>query len=177
MTPNSSNPVRLCPLALTLMAALSLAACSTTPAATVPPTSSGAPLPVEGFDWHLNGDDNEISLSYGMADTDDVPMDLSCQAGGQELTLLLNVEKGQPQRIQLESGGETETYRACAERSPLSDSVDLTAVAPVSDPVFKRFRQVGWLAVHLGDERRPLVATAAARPQVERFFELCGQGQ
>lgn len=176
MSPTLYTP-RLRPFALTLMAALGLAACSTTTVPTVPPAFSGAPLPIAGYDWHLNGDPDEISLSYGMAETDDVPLDLSCQAGGQALTLLLNIEKGQPQRIQLESGGETETYRATAELSPLSDSVDLTALAPMSDPVFKRFRQVGWLAVHMGDERRPLVATTAARPQVEKFFELCEQSQ
>lgn len=163
-------------LILTALAMLSLAACSTTPGP-APSASSGAPLPIEGYDWHLNQDSDEVSLSYGMAETDDVPLDLSCHAGQQSLTLLLNVEKGHPQMIQLESGAETETYRATAEASPLTDGVDLTATAPLSDPVFMRFRQLGWLAVLSPNERRLLVATPDSLRHVQRFFEICEQAQ
>lgn len=171
---------RLMPLAaIGAMAGLGLAACSTT-APTVEvegAVASSAPLPQEGYDWHLNSDDSEISLAYGMADTDDVPLDLSCEAGSKSLNLLLNVEKGHPLRIDLESGGDTQTYRAMAEPSPMTDGVDLTATVRSDDPVFLRFRKLGWLAVHTGENRRPLVATPAALPQIARFFEICEQAR
>ena len=161
--------------AISALAALGLAACSTTAPSVDGGVSSGAPLPNAGYDWYLNSDDTEISLSYGLAETDDVPMDLSCEAGSKRLTLLLNVEKGHPLRIDLESGGETETYHATGEAAPLSNGVDLTATAPSTDPVFLRFRQLGWLAVSSGSSRRPLVATPATLPLVERFFQICEQ--
>ena len=160
-------------LSITALIGLGLSACASPGPLPSPPASSGAPVPTPGYDWHLNHDGNEASLSYGMAETDDVPLNLSCQASSRRLTILLNTEKGVPHRIALESGGDTETYRASAEPSPLSDGLDLTATASASDPVFKRFRQLGWLAVNTGQARRALVAAEGSLPQVQRFFEIC----
>ena len=143
-------PVRL--LSVSALMALALAACSTTTPPSSSGVSSGAPLPIAGYDWYLNQDEGEASLSYGMAETDDVPLDLSCNVGSRSLTILLNTAKGAPHKIALESGGDTETYRATAEASPLSDGLDLTATAASDDPVFKRFRQLGWLAVTIGQD-------------------------
>lgn len=172
--PRSRSVRTLAKLSLSSLGLISLglAACSTT-APSLPGASSGAPMPTEGYDWYLNQDASETSLTYGMAETDDVPLDLSCKPGSRSLTLLLNTEKGARPHIALESGGETETYRAKAEASPLGDSLDLTAQAKASDPVFKRFEQTGWLAVHTNEVRRTLVATEAAKPQISQFFEIC----
>ena len=160
-------------LALLALGSLALAACSTTAPTDTGGASSGAPLPTAGYDWHLNHDGAEASLSYGMAETDDVPLDLSCVQGSRSLTLLLNTRKGAPHRIALESGGETETYRATAEPAPLGEGLDLTAQATTSDPVFIRFKQTGWLAVNTGEVRRALVANEDSKPQISQFFEIC----
>lgn len=164
-------------LGLAALISMGLGACSTTPAPPSSGLSSGAPLPVAGYDWHLNQDEGEASLSYGIAETDDVPLDLSCGAGSGSVTILLNTAKGSPHRISLESGGDTETYRATAERSPLSDGLDLTASAPSDDPVFTRFAQLGWLAVNKGSDRQTMVATKEQLAPIQRFFEFCKSSQ
>lgn len=164
---------RALPLVLMAGSGLILAACSTTDSTHDPLASSGAPVPRAGYDWHLNQDDKEISLAYGMVDTDDVPLDLSCQPRTGTLNILHTTGGGGGPRIQLESGGDTETYPAKAEPAALGEGLDLTAKASSTDPVFLRFRQLGWLAVHGEQGREPYVATPSARSGIEQFFSLC----
>jgi len=156
------------------LAALALAACAPTATSNLVAASNGAPVPVAGYDWHLNADADEASLSYGMAETDDVPLDLSCRPGSGALQILQAVAEGHPRAIALESGGDTETYPAKAEPSALHDGLDLTAEARASDPVFLRFRKLGWLATYGPDYRTPLVAQDGSDQQIDRFFALCG---
>ena len=167
-----SSGIRLAP-ALAL-AALTLSACAPTVATNLVAASSGAPVPTAGYDWHLNEDAEEASLSYGMAETDDVPLDLSCQPGSGALQILQTVAEGHPKVIALESGGDTETYSAKAEPSAMHDGLDLTAIARTSDPIFLRFRKLGWLATYGPDYRTPLVAQRGSDQQIDRFFTLCG---
>ncbi|MFZ4166955.1 hypothetical protein [Brevundimonas sp. NPDC058933] len=155
-------------------AALALAGCAATPKSGLADAADGAPAPAAGYDWHLNADDQEASLSYGMAETDDVPLDLSCRPGSGALQILQTVAEGHPRVIALESGGDTETYPAKAEPSAMHDGIDLTAVARTTDPVFLRFRKLGWLATYGPDYRTPLVAQRGSDQQIDRFFTLCG---
>ncbi|MGH7027824.1 hypothetical protein [Brevundimonas sp.] len=165
------RPIRLAP-ALAL-AALTLSACAPT-ASDLVGASSGAPVPAPGYDWHLNEDAGESSLTYGMADTDDVPLGLSCKPGSGALQILQTVAESHPPVIALESGGDTETYPAMAEPSAMHDGLDLSAEARTSDPVFLRFRKLGWLATYGPDYRTPLVARQGSGGRIDRFFTLCG---
>lgn len=155
-------------------AALALSACAPTVRSNLIAATNGEPIPVAGHDWHLNADADEASLSYGMAETDDVPLDLSCRPGSGALQILQTVAEDHPRVIALESGGDTETYPAKAEPSAMHDGLDLTAVARTTDPVFLRFRKLGWLATYGPDYRTPLVAQQGSAPQIDRFFTLCG---
>lgn len=161
-------------LASAAVTTLALSACAPTAGLNLAAASSGAPAPVAGYDWHFNADSEEASLSYGMAETDDVPLDLSCQPGSGALQILQTVSEDHPRVIALESGGDTETYPAKAEPSALHDGLDLTAAARTADPVFLRFRKLGWLATYGPDYRTPLVAQPGSDQQIERFFALCG---
>ncbi|MET4682578.1 hypothetical protein [Brevundimonas faecalis] len=167
-------PRRLMPIAA-LLAVSALTACAPT-AANLSGASSGAPMPTPGYDWHLNADADEASLTYGVAETDDAPMDLSCRPGSGALQILLTVAQGHPKAVSLESGGDTETYPAQAEPSALHEGLDLTAQARATDPVFLRFRRLGWLAPYGADYRTPFVAQPGSEKQIDRFFALCSQG-
>ncbi len=156
------------------LAALALAGCAPTLKSEFAGASRGAPIPVAGYDWHLNEDAEEASLSYGMAETDDVPLDLSCRPGSGALQILQTVAEDHPKVIALESGGDTETYPAKAEPSAMHDGLDRTAVARTTDPVFLRVRKLGWLATYGLDYRTPLVAQQGSDKQIDRFFILCG---
>ena len=157
---------------------LTMAACATTPTASPaePPAlvASGAPMPVQGYDWFYNADGREISLSYGMAESDDVPLDLSCRKGAGVVTLLHAAsKKNAPRSITVESGGDTQAYPARSEPSPLHDGAFLTASARTGDPVLQRFRRIGWLAILEGDNRIMMASHPGSETRVEQFFSAC----
>jgi len=158
-----------------LIAMSALAACATQapmPAAGSAATAS-APSPTPGYDWFLNTDGQEAMLAYGVANSDEIKLKLACQAGSSALELTASSDK--PGReIYLESGGDTERYRAASEPAVVHDGELLTARAKTKDPVFQRFRRLGWIAAWADDERHVYAAHPAAKVQIERFFTVCG---
>ncbi|MFJ6023566.1 hypothetical protein ACIQC9_03060 [Brevundimonas sp. NPDC092305] len=159
--------------ALVLTLLLGLSACATA-APEAPPAESGSPQPVARYDWMLNGDDHTASLVYGVPETDDLRLGLDCQRGSGKLDLTAQVAAGASPEIYLESGGDTERYPAEAFPSEFDDGLILTASAGAKEPVFQRFRRLGWLAVWQGKTREPLVAHPGSEALIERFFAFCG---
>lgn len=162
-------------LALSATALLALGACAsvdTKPAALSPEVTASAPQPVAGYDWFFHEDEG-LTLVYGLANSDDVSLSLGCMPGSGQLEMVRDAPQGSAAEIYLESGGETERYEAGSEPSIMTDGVLLTAYANASDPVFKRFRKVGWLALWQDGERAPLVSHAGSEDGVENFFAAC----
>ena len=160
---------------LPLIAVSALAACAThapTPVAN-PTTAASAPAPMPGYDWFLNRDGQEATLAYGVANSDEVKLHLTCQAGSGALDLTATSEK--PGReIYLESGGDTERYAASSEPAGVHDGELLSAQAKTKDPVFQRFRRLGWIASWSDDQRHIYAAHPAAKTGIEQFFAVCG---
>jgi hypothetical protein len=170
---NTANPK---PGRLVLIAVLGAlaAACSTTrDLAPSPMVSGGSPQPVAGVDWFYHPDGTEAKLVYGVETSDDLRLGLTCQKGAGRLEITTNAPHG-VREIHLESGGETERFRAEGEASELADGDFLTAQATTSVPVFQRFRRLGWLAQWQGDRRETYVPHPTAAPDIERFFAFCG---
>lgn len=167
--------MRLASLLILLATTALVGACSTTtpevPATTVP--SSGAPQPVEGYDWFLSEDGSNAKLAYGTADSDDMKLGLECARGTGKLDLTASADKGTSPEIHIESGGDTERYAAAAEPAEVHDGLILTAQAEGDAPVFQRFRRIGWLAVWQGGARQTYVPQPGSRDRIERFFAFC----
>lgn len=167
--------MRLSRLILPLIALSALAACATNAPAPVAnlEAASSAPAPMPGYDWFLNRDGQEAILAYGVANSDEVKLHLLCQAGSGALELTAASDK--PGReIHLESGGDTERYRASSEPAGVHDGELLTARATTQDPVFQRFRRLGWIASWSDEERHIYAAHPAAKAGIEQFFTVCG---
>jgi len=167
--------MRLSRLVPSLLALSALAACAThAPAPTENLEAAGpAPAPMPGYDWFLNRDGQEAILAYGVANSDEVKLHLRCQAGSGALELTAASEK--PGReIHLESGGDTERYPAASEPAGVHDGELLTAQAKTKDPVFQRFRRLGWIAAWSDEERHIYAAHPAAKAGIEQFFTVCG---
>lgn len=167
--------MRLSRLIPPLLALSALAACATNAPAPVANLEAGgpAPAPMPGYDWFLNRDGQEAILAYGIADSDEVKLHLLCQAGSGALELTAASEK--PGReIHLESGGDTERYPAASEPAGVHDGELLTAQARTKDPVFQRFRRLGWIASWSDEERQIYAAHPAAKAEIEQFFTVCG---
>lgn len=168
--PRLTAAVAVAALTLPLMTALS--ACAPT-AASGPGASATAPLPVAGYDWFLNEDAEEPRLSYGPAQSDDVPLSLMCAPGSGKIGLALAAEPTGKPAITLESGGDAETYPARVEVADMHDGAYLIASARASDPVIQRFGRLGWLAVAAGDERWMMAAQPGSETRAARFLDMC----
>lgn len=156
-------------------AGLALTACTTTPASA--PSTSGAgaaPAPVEGYDWFLNEDGAATRLVYGLYESDDVRLVLACEKPDGELEVSAHGPTGGPAEIHLESGGESQRLRATSEALEISEGDWLTAKARTSDPVFRRFREVGWIALWQGGERQAYAPHPVSAGRIEYFFSRCG---
>lgn len=135
--------------------------------------ASAAPAPVAGYDWHYTPEQGEARLAYGVEESDDLRLGLDCRAGSGRLDLTVLGHTG-AREIHLESGGETERYRAEGEPSELHDGDILTATASTREPVMQRFRRVGWIAQWIDGRREVYAPHPASEAGIERFFALCG---
>lgn len=165
------NTARL--IAVVGLGALATACSTTRDIATASMASSGSPAPVQGYDWFFHPEAAEAKLVYGVATSDDLRLGLTCAKGSGRLEITANASRG-VREIYLESGGETERFRAEGEPSELNDGDFLTAEATTTTPVFQRFRRVGWLAQWRGQQRETYVPHPAAAPDIDRFFAFCG---
>lgn len=156
-----------------LLAAASVAACATVPVTPGPADSPAeAPAPVAGLDWFLTDDPSETRLAYGMANSGDFRMALTCLPGSGRLGLIQASETGQAEMV-LESGGDIERLVATVEPAGVLDGDILLAETTTSAPALLRFRALGWLAIRQGETREILAAHPTSRPSIEQFFVLC----
>lgn len=164
--------------ALLVLTALSLgaAACASTGPAptTAAAEASSSPAPVEGYDWFFHQDADNARLAYGLAESDDLRIGLDCARASGRLELSATAAHGAKPEIHLEAGGDTERFPAASEPSEIVDGVFLTAQARADEPVFLRFRRIGWLALWQGGERHAYAAHPQSAPNIERFFAFCG---
>lgn len=156
--------------------ALATAACHTTDTAGQPGAEplTSAPQPVEGYDWFYHADGDDARLAYGLAESDDLRLGMDCRRGAGRLALSATSQDTAAKEIHIESGGDTERFPARSEPSEVHEGVFLTASADADEPVFQRFRQVGWLALWHGDEREAYAPHPQSRDNIERFFAFCG---
>lgn len=151
-----------------------LAACASAPPIVEPASPQPAPIPIEGYDWILHEDAGEARLAYGVAESDDLRIALDCRRNeGRVEVVALAAADAEPV-IQLESGGETGTFAASAETDLIHDGLILSAAAPADEPVFRRFRQVAWLARWQDGEREIYAPHAGSEGRIDRFFAFCG---
>jgi len=137
-------------------------------------TVASTPQPLEGHDWFFDSEDGQAALLYGLADSDDIWLSLTCRRDSGALSLSQPATPAQPRVIALESGGDTETYAARVEPSEMYEDGLLVASAKTADPVFQRFRRVGWLAHYGPDYRATMVPQPGSADRIDAFFAVCG---
>lgn len=156
---------------------LGTSGCAPVETAVEPPPrvlSTGVPTPVADHDWFYHGDGAEARLVYGLAESDDLRLGLDCYQGSGHLTLsAVGGPHAQPE-IHVEAGGETKRFPAQSEPSELHDGVFLTAEAAADEPVFQRFRQIGWISLWLDGDREAYAPHPESTPNIARFFAFCG---
>lgn len=159
--------------AAVLLMICGVAACASRASVPAPASLASAPAPTPGYDWILHQDEAEQTLSYGVASSDEMKLQLVCRAGSGALELAASADKP-TEALHLESGGDTERYAAVSEPAGIHSGHYVQANASAADPVFQRFRRVGWIALWNGDAREVFAAHPGAQAGIERFFTACG---
>lgn len=154
------------------LAGLTAACASVEPAASPAPITASAPAPTPGYDWFLSEDQGAARLAYGVEASDDLKLGLDCEAGSGKVGLVALGKTGSTE-IHLESGGDTERFRAEGEPSQLHNGDLLTATTDLDTPVLQRFRRLGWIAQWVDGERAAYVPQPGSEVNVERFFAFC----
>lgn len=146
-----------------LIASCALAAC----------THQTSPQAMPGMAWSLHATKSEgAKLAFGLPQSDNVLVMLSCQPGSGEVQVLVNAAApwARP-ALRLASRGEARTYRGEASPSGLGDGTIIEVKARASDPVFASFAQSGDLSVATSGQRAEL--PRGDRATVRRFVEGC----
>jgi len=154
---------------------MALGACVTRQPGDASPPPVTAPVAHLAPDWLLLAEEDSAELVYGVRDSDDVRLAVECR-GGQDpvLGVTLLAPTGSPGEIVLRSGGKTQRYAAHSEADELSDGVILiTRLARKTDPVFKAFRETGWLTVVWSGGTDDLIPQHNSTA-VADFFRWCG---
>lgn len=138
------------------------------------PSLAGPPAPIENYDWRFFEDGDEASLGFGLDESDDVWLDLDCRRDSGRVALVAPAGPEAPRAIRLEAGGERAAYPAEAETSELHEGVFLSAEAPTADPLFQRFRALGWMTIEQEGEAQAMVPHPGSTARIERFFAFCG---
>ncbi|HYC66775.1 hypothetical protein [Brevundimonas sp.] len=166
--------------ALLVLSGLALGAAACAGVEPAPPAASPlsapatAPAPIENYDWLFFEEGDEASLGFGLDESDDVWLDLDCRRGSGRLVLVAPAGPDAPRLVRLEAGGERAAYRAEVEASELHEGVFLIADAPTADPVFQRFRALGWMTIEQEGEAHAMVPHPGSAARIERFFAFCG---
>lgn len=161
------------PVVPAALIALAAGACATP--VTSPQAEAGAPIAVAGLDWFGHRDGADLSLAYGREASDELRLRLDCRAGSGVMTLTAPADGDEP-IIYLESGGDTERFPAQVEPSGMGGELLIGTEAAVDQPVFHRFRSLGWIASWRGDTREAYVAQPGSASAVQRFFDACERG-
>lgn len=141
------------------------------PPATLAPAPPPAPIP--NYDWIAHVEADGATLAYGLAESDDVPLMMSCRSGSGWVDISRPAETART-HLMLSSGEAVLSVLVHVEPSELHEGVFLTGEARTSEPTLQIFRRVGWISVHEDGRWHGLAAHPASREDVHRFFSACG---
>jgi hypothetical protein len=124
--------------------------------------------------WILGGEDGEARLAYGTPDSDDAPLMMRCQTGSGRVTLSRDAARP-GEGLALASGDRKVVLHGAEEPDMLNgQGVIVTAQTGLENPVLRRFRDTGRLAMISDTRRAELPATAEERARIRQFFQGCG---
>lgn len=150
-----------------------------------PPASAqaavAAPRPNNDYDWYTRLDDSErtrsMVLAYEVPDTDDQPLGLSCEEGGERIFASLQSSTVGVRSITLASTNGSRDYRvktAHAEEEVMPGEY-LTIEIPGDDATLAAFRQSGWMTLTYAGHTTNMAAhpDSGARQRIVQFMDFC----
>lgn len=128
-------------------------------------TSSDVQTGVAPMGWHLSHEGGLAKLAYGVANSDQLALMMTCERGQTQAVVYGDVQPASPRVI-----------RASMETAidPLSGELPGEARISVRDPALQQLIRNGKLAVEADAGRFELSANPAERRLIGDFFAYCG---
>lgn len=146
--------------AIPAAAALGLFAAAAQSGAGAPPVA--AP---DGMGWHLSHEGTMAKLAYGVANSDQLALMLTCEPGRGAAAVYGEVQPATPRLIHAS---------AASAIDPLGGGLFEEARVSLNDPTLQRLARTGSLAVEGDAGRFRLTATTEERRDIAAFFDWCG---
>jgi hypothetical protein len=129
-------------------------------------TNSDAQLGAAPMAWHLSHEGDLAKLAYGVANSDQLALMMTCEPGQAQAVVYGDVKPARP-RV------EKASMRAVAI-DPLSGGLADEIRLSIDDPSLRELAQGGKMAVEGDAGAFELTATRAERNLIEEFFAHCG---
>jgi hypothetical protein len=127
--------------------------------------SEAAPA-VEGMGWHLSHEGSMAKLAYGMPNSDQLALMMTCEPGRAQAMVYGEVQPASPRLVHASTGP--------TEIDPLGGGLLDEARISTRDPALRRLQRTGALAVDGEAGRFELTATREERRLIDAFFDWCG---
>lgn len=132
-------------------------------------TNSASQPAADGMGWHLSHEGSMAKLAYGLPNSDQLALMMTCEPGRPTATVYGDVQPDSPRLVHASSGP--------AEIDPLGGGLLDETRIPTADPVLRRLVRTGTLAVDGDGGRFELTATSKERRLIGEFFAWCGGNQ
>jgi len=137
--------------------------------------AAGAPAVNDGYDWAMRINDEgpvkSAILAYEVADTDDQPLNFTCEEGGDRV--FAGISGGAPDlsAIELETGSERVRLAGTtvADELPTFTAQEM----PATSPLFRAFAANGWLRMIADGDATDMAAAARGKQAIARFAAFC----
>lgn len=152
--------------AIPAVAALGLIAVAAQSRATdAAPEAGAAPTPMG---WHLSHEGAMAKLAYGVANSDQLALMMTCEPGQTQAKVYGDVQPASPRLVKASMKAEA--------IDPLSGGLADEARIPLQAPVLRKLARSGTLAVEGDAGHFELTARGDERRLVQEFFAYCGSG-
>ena len=150
--------------AIPAAAAIGLFAAAAQSSATNTPAPAG-----EAMGWHLSREGEMAKLAYGLPNSDQLALMLTCEPGQALATVYGDVQPDSPRLIHASTGP--------VDIDPLGGGLLDEVRIPTADATLRRFLRTGSLAVEGETGKFSLTANPEERRLVDAFFSWCGAEQ
>lgn len=138
---------------------------------------SPAPEPTDGYDWAIRIDQEDRTrpaiLAYEVADTDDQPLNFSCEEGGGRIFAGIAGVPGDLGEITLVSGHQT---LHLAGETDLDEMPTFTSDGIVGDSAFiAAFAANGWLRMTAGGHKTDMAGSPRGAAAISAFVAHCNR--
>lgn len=133
------------------------------------PTASDAETGVAPMGWHLSHEGQMAKLAYGVANSDQLALMMTCERGQTQAVVYGDVHPASPRLIKAAT--------TTATIDPLSGGLADEARISMQDPAMQQLARLGKLSVDGEAGRFELTATSEERRLIGDFFAYCGTGR